>query len=149
MKKFIVSIVIISLAVIAFVFSNGYQVREVEIHTGNATYHVIADVADTVGKQTKGLMGRQRIPEDRGMLFVYKKSVKLSFWMKNMRIPIDMFFIDNHFTIRHIVEKAKPCPKNGDCPSYRSPIPVRYVLELQSGFAQRFGVKTGDKVLFK
>lgn len=90
----------------------------------------------------KGLMFRESLDDGRGMLFAYPDSAVRSFWMKNTLIPLDMLFIDENFVIRKI-HQAVPCEQD-PCPSYKSGVPVKYVLEVRGNLAREKGVKEGD-----
>jgi len=149
MRKFAVPVIIVLIAAAAFTFSSdGFDTVEVNIVTEDAQYTIFADLADTFGKQTQGLMGRWRLHHHHGMLFVYKDEKPRSFWMKNMRIQIDIIYIDSDHKIVSIHPQVKPCPKNGACPSVPSLEPAKYVLETQGGFTKRFNVDIGDLVQF-
>ena len=66
-----------------------------------------------------------------------------SFWMKNCRIPLDIFYFDDELKLVSVAENAKPC-KTARCPSYPSKGPAKYVLELNAGKASELGVQPGD-----
>ena len=103
------------------------------------------EIADTPGKRETGLMYRNELAEDRGMLFVFPDETVLTFWMKNTPIPLDMIFIGSDLKIVGIVRNAVPFtlnPRAVDAPS-------RYVLEINGGVAQKRGIETGDKMRFE
>jgi len=119
------------------------ETRTLRIHTAAGTtvnYHV--EVATTSARQHRGLMFRKSMTPDHGMLFVYHRSQTLYMWMKNTYLPLDMLFIDEHGRIATIAAHARPL--NTDIIS--SGTPVRAVLELNAGEADRHGVKVGDRV---
>ena len=105
---------------------------------------VLVELALDSTSQAQGLMFREEMPEDRGMLFMFPEMRPLAFWMKNTLIPLDIIYIDNNGEVVHIVT-AKPC-KVKNCPSYPSASPAQYVLELNGGEAQRRGLKVGDNI---
>lgn len=104
------------------------------------------ELARTPEEKARGLMFRQSLPEDEGMLFVYDKPLIPPFWMKNTLIPLDILFIGSDFRIKHIAENAPPCPKASVCPSYSPSEEAQYVLELSGGEAARQKISVGDTV---
>ncbi len=106
---------------------------------------VYVEVADEQGELRKGLMYRQSLPENQGMLFVFKRTDVLRFWMKNTLIPLDMIFISPDFRIVNITRNAQPC-KSDPCNIYSSGAPARYVVEVNGGFCDRNGISEGDYV---
>ncbi|AJF59725.1 MAG: DUF192 domain-containing protein [Candidatus Diapherotrites archaeon] len=105
------------------------------------------ETADEAGEQALGLMFRESLPENSGMLFIFPDSSPRSFWMKNTLIPLDIMWIDESKKIAGITENVQPC-KADPCPSYPSRKPVKYVLEVNAGFAGRKGIKENDSVEF-
>lgn len=103
----------------------------------------IVEVSDTDEKRNLGLMFRDRLPENHGMLFIFPGEASRSFWMKNTRIPLDILYFDSRLALVSVVENARPC-RSRRCPSYPSEGPAQYVLELNSGKAAELGVKRGD-----
>jgi uncharacterized membrane protein (UPF0127 family) len=104
------------------------------------------EVVTTPEKQALGLMFRDSLASDEGMLFVFPNSKVRSFWMKNTRIPLDIFYFDENLKLVSVAEGAKPCHVQ-QCPSYPSTGPARYVLELNAGKAAELGVKAGDELI--
>jgi uncharacterized membrane protein (UPF0127 family) len=112
----------------------------VAVRIGDAS--VRAEVAATPAARERGLSGRASLAEDRGMLFVYPDRAVRTFWMKGMRFPIDMIWIDRGRVTG--VEANAPVPAGGDLPLYRSDGPADRVLEVRAGWAGRHGVERGD-----
>lgn len=102
-------------------------------------------VADTPARQQQGLMFVRSMPADRGMLFPQDPPRVMSMWMKNTYLPLDMVFIGEGGVIIGIA--AHTTPLSLDIVS--SPGPVTAVLELNAGEAERRGIRTGDKVVWK
>lgn len=123
-----------------------FSLREILIQTNKGAIPVYAEVADTEKKREQGLMFREILDKDHGMLFIFDEEQNVSFWMKNTRIPLDMLFIDNNEKIVHIEKNVPPC-KNDPCPLYSSPVKVRYVLETNEGFSDTHQISIGDAVL--
>ena len=101
------------------------------------------ELAQTQEKQALGLMFRDSLPDDHGMLFIFPREARRSFWMKNCRIPLDIFYFDGNLALVSVSESTPPC-RTQRCPSYPSEGPARYVLELNAGKAAQLGIKTGD-----
>ena len=108
---------------------------------GDASLFTV-EIADTADLRAHGLMFRQRMPEDRGMLFDFGKPQPTAMWMKNTYISLDMLFIRGDGTIAYIAERT--VPKSLDVIGLREP--VRAVLELAGGVTARLGIRAGDKV---
>ena len=107
---------------------------------------VRVEIADDPGERQQGLMHREHLDPDAGMLFLFENERKQSFWMKNTLIPLDIIFINNNYEIINIA-KAVPC-KEDPCDHYPSSAPAKYVLEVNAGFAEEKGIMPGDKVEF-
>ncbi len=103
------------------------------------------EIASTPAQTQYGLMFRRSMPEDAGMLFLFAPEQAVSFWMKNTYIPLDMLFVHGDGTIGKIVTHAQPF----DLATINSDEPIRGVVEINGGMADRLGLKSGDKVLFK
>ena len=104
----------------------------VDITIGDKNYKV--EIADTPEKQKKGLMGRESLPEDQGMLFVYEEPQEVSYWMKDTSIPLDIVFIDDDMEVISVRE-GKPMSEE---PMVEKD--VQYVLEVNKGS----GIGVGD-----
>ena len=106
------------------------------------------EVSDTPEKRSLGLGKRDKLENGWGMLFVFEKRIPHSFWMKNMRFPIDIIWLDN----QRIVELAEnvPPPQEGESPKVMEPsIPSNFVLELESGRARALGLNVGQKLSYQ
>ncbi|MEM0979195.1 MAG: DUF192 domain-containing protein [Cyanobacteria bacterium P01_H01_bin.58] len=103
------------------------------------------EVARTRQQQSIGLMHRDVMPDDRGMLFPFAPARPVSFWMKNVRIPLDMVFIYEGQIVA-IANNVPPCEAD-PCPSYGpGPQVVEAVIELRGGLAEELGLQVGDDV---
>lgn len=114
------------------------------VELGGKTFSV--EVADTREKQALGLMFRDSMPADAGMLFLFPNEAPRSFWMKNTRIPLDIMYFDKDLKMVSISANTPPC-RVERCPSYPSNGPAMYVLELNAGVASELGVGPGDKLI--
>lgn len=115
------------------------QTRDIRINQWNLT----VEIADTQKSQEKGLMNRKSLDEDRGMLFVYDRDSRKSFWMKNTLIPLSIAYIAADGTIREIYDMEPLSTRIVD-----SRYSVRYALEVNQGAFDRQGIKPGDKFEF-
>jgi uncharacterized membrane protein (UPF0127 family) len=102
------------------------------------------EVAATKKEQDTGLMYRTSLPNNRGMLFKFKSPQKVSFWMKNCQISLDMIFLRDGL-VKAIELSAPPCTAD-PCPTYGSDTAVDRVIELRGGRAAELGVKVGDRI---
>jgi uncharacterized membrane protein (UPF0127 family) len=98
--------------------------------------------------RAQGLMYRDHLPPDRGMLFLFPEDGEYGFWMKNTRIPLDMIWLDSGHRIAHVKFNVPPC-KADPCPSYPPNARARYVLEVAGGVAKQHGLKAGDVLRFE
>lgn len=122
------------------------DLQKIVIQTEQAELNVYVELAQTPQEKSLGLMHRDSLKEGRGMLFIYENPQIVSFWMKNMLISIDMIFIGEDFTIKHISHGATPCLPETQCAYYRPPVPVKYILEVPNGYAERHQIIVGDKL---
>ena len=105
-------------------------------------YQLNIEIADTKEKQMKGLMFRKNLAANAGMLFVYKKSQKVSFWMKNTFIPLSIAYINANFKIIHMADMSPLDEENHHSSIY----PVMYTLEVNQGWFKERNIKIGDYI---
>lgn len=110
--------------------------------TRSGDHRVEIEVADTPDEREYGLMNRQSMPADSGMLFDFGIDRPVSMWMKNTYIPLDMVFLNAEGKVTHIAVNATPLSLD----VIDSGGPARYVLELNGGAAARYGLKVGDQL---
>ena len=103
------------------------------------------EIADTREKQALGLMFRDSLPADSGMLFIFPREAPRSFWMKNTRIPLDILYFNADLELVGISADTPPC-RVRYCPSYPSKVPAMFVLELNAGTVSELGVELGDRL---
>jgi len=119
----------------------GQVVRTTGIRIGGV--EVMAEIADNEELRGKGLMNRDSLAEDHGMLFVYGTAQVRSFWMRNTRIPLDIAFIDTNGVIINIEQMEPQSDQN-----YFSQGPMLYALEMDQGWFEANGVGPGDRLEF-
>ncbi len=106
------------------------------------------EVAKDDKSRQVGLSGRKSLDQNKGMVFLFEKKGKYSFWMKNTLIPLDIIFIDGE-KIVHIAKNAKPEKENkGTLPIYTTPTDADKVLEINGGLSNKYNFKNGDTVTF-
>ncbi len=116
---------------------------------GDVVYAV--DVAVTRDERQQGLSGRETMAQDAGMLFLFEEEQPLQFWMKDMRFPLDIIWIDGQCRLIDVaadVPTPPPNASNEEIPKAQSPLPAQYVLELNAGEWARAGLSPGERVEF-
>lgn len=111
-----------------------------ETARGDKAFRV--ELVDTPDSRARGLMFRESMPDDQGMLFDFRTDRPVSFWMKNTLIPLDMIFTDRNGVILHIHHDAIP----HDRTSIPSVVPIRAVLEINAGLSRLLGIKVGGRL---
>ncbi|MBP2226918.1 uncharacterized membrane protein (UPF0127 family) [Azospirillum agricola] len=121
----------------------GFQKSSLTVETASGgKFRFDVELAETMAQQAQGLMFRERMADDAGMLFIYDSVRPASFWMKNTLIPLDMLFIGADGRIVNIHERAVPQSLD----SINSAGPVKAILELNGGMSARLGIRPGDLV---
>ena len=108
-------------------------------------------LAVTNDQQIKGLSVKDHLKENEGMLFVYQQPSRQGFWMKDMKFPIDIIWLDNNGTVVYIKNSLQPCIMTFAflCPTYTPDKDSLYVLETGSGFSKKHGIKIGTHADFQ
>jgi uncharacterized membrane protein (UPF0127 family) len=112
-------------------------------------FELTANLALTNEQKEKGLSVKDELRENEAMLFIFEESAKHSFWMKDMKFPIDIMWLDSDGKVVHIEQNLQPCIPVLICPSYSPDIDSQYVLETVAGFTQRHNVNVGTDIDFK
>ena len=110
--------------------------------THRQEHHLSVEVMRTDAERERGLMDRQYLPPDRGMLFRFDREQNILMWMKNTYIPLDMIFISPKGEVVHIHANAEPLSED----IISSDGPALGVLEVNAGYARKIGLKEGDLV---
>jgi uncharacterized membrane protein (UPF0127 family) len=118
-------------------------------------FNLTADLAITDEQKAEGLAVKDSLKENEGMLFVYEQPSDQSFWMKDMKFPIDIIWLDSNGTVVHIEQNLQPCISVANpgvsvlnCPVYTPDLEAMYVLETVAGFSQRHNIVNGTKIDF-
>ena len=128
--------------------ATGAGLEGLTIVSGGTRHPFQVEVMRTPDQRARGLMYRNYMPADRGMLFDFGSSEPVAMWMQNTYIPLDMLFIRADGTIARIAEQTEPLSTR----TIPSGEPVLSVLEINGGISRQLGIKPGDKVehtLFK
>lgn len=112
------------------------------IRSGGEVHHFTVEVARTPDQQRRGLMFREALAPERGMIFPYEPPQPASFWMKNTLIPLDIIFIRADGTIARIAQMTQPMSLD-PIPSLE---PIVAVLEIAGGRSAELGIGPGDRV---
>ncbi len=136
---------ILFLSIIVFLFLSGCQAHKQFVDLTLNHQLIKAELASTSAQQARGLSYRDHLPIDHGMLFVFKRYFKPSFWMKGMRFPLDIIWLDNDIIV-DITPNIPPPQPNQPLERYTPKQPVNYVLELNAGSVSNYGLKVGDHI---
>jgi len=120
----------------------GLEQVPLTIRSGGNVHRFVVEVARSPEEQAQGLMFRDSLAPDRGMIFPYETPQPIAFWMKNTLIPLDMVFIGPDRRISGIAENTVPLSLD----PVPSPGPVSAVLEIAGGRSAQLGLKPGDQV---
>lgn len=102
-------------------------------------------IADTEEERVRGLSGVKKLKQNEGMLFIFQDEDDRTFWMKDMNFPLDAVWIDENFSVVGVTENITNKPP---VVVFKSPSPVKYVLEVNAGFVKKFMIKVGDRVSY-
>ena len=120
-----------------------FKTAEITVQTEVIKMPFTVEIADTPAKRKKGLMKRESLARDHGMLFIFEKEIPLSFWMKDTPLSLDIIYFDkNGLYINHHPETTPFSEKN-----LRSDAPAQYVLEINAGIAEEIQLKVGSHLL--
>jgi uncharacterized membrane protein (UPF0127 family) len=125
--------------------NNGYRQANITING----IELVADIAETNDQRTVGLAVKDTLNENEAMLFVFSTEREHSFWMKNMKFPIDIIWLDADKEVVHIEHSLDPCLPDSSCQTYKPNDNSLYVLETVAGFAQKYKVTEGTVVEFE
>ena len=125
--------------------SNGYRQAKVTVNG----MVLVADISATNEQRTKGLSVKDALAENEAMLFVFDNEAEHTFWMQNMKFPIDIIWIDADKTVVHIEHSLQPCRSDLLCPTYKPVDDSLYVLETIGGFAEKHDIAKGTRVEFE
>ncbi len=154
MKKIIISISIgvIVLLILSFIFiAKNEQIKKQNVKTlkiGEITLNV--KIANTNAERIKGLSGKKSLGENEGLLFIFKKEDYHGIWMKNMKFPIDIAWINKDKKIIYIENNVSPDTYPKVFYAFKNNLPMLsfYILETKANFFEKYEIKTGNKLKF-
>ncbi|MEK7610284.1 MAG: DUF192 domain-containing protein [Patescibacteria group bacterium] len=106
-------------------------------------HKITVETATTPAARERGLSGRDQLAIGGGMLFVFPALEQPAFWMKDMNFPLDIIWLNDNWQIVHITPNLSPASYPN---TVSPPTPIKYVLEINAGLIERFGLKVGDKI---
>lgn len=116
------------------------------VELGGQRYQV--ELAQDDATRARGLMFRDEMPADHGMLFIHDREEPQAYWMKNTHIALDILYFDEQRRLVSQQRDVPPCTLGDGCPPYPSNAPALYVLELNAGQANRLQLKDGAVLTF-
>ena len=120
----------------------GLEQRTAVIETRSGRVTLDVEIAETTEQRRQGLMGRESLPDQAGMLFVYDEPHRGTFWMKNTLIPLSIAFFDTQGRVVAVLD-MEPC-RADPCPRYDPGVEYTSALEVNQGALSRWGVELGD-----
>jgi len=154
-KLIILSIIVIIILICTSYLLFFYESRDdqsskaiVSFQVSDSSFlNVTCEVAKTLDEHAKGLMDRKELGEKEGMLFVYDTPQNVNFWMKNTQIPLDIIFILENLTVISVQEADVQLDvPDSELTRYKSPAPVKWVVEINQGLSAFYGIEEGTKV---
>ncbi|MSP66799.1 MAG: DUF192 domain-containing protein [Alphaproteobacteria bacterium] len=139
----LLALLLAGLAVSAQTADVSWPVESLNIETRRGTHAFAVEVAREEAQRARGLMFRTELAPGRGMLFDFHQVQWVAMWMKNTYLSLDMLFIGENGRIAHIAPRTTPLSTQ----TIGSEAPIRAVLELAAGSAERLGIAAGDRVL--
>jgi uncharacterized membrane protein (UPF0127 family) len=124
--------------------SDPERTTRVEIQTDGGVVPVVVEVADDAEERSTGLMNRERLAPDAGMVFLFDEPLHTTFWMKDTLIPLSIAFWNERSAIVAILD-MEPCEAE-PCPSYDPGTEFEGALEVNQGFFEEHGVEVGDRI---
>ncbi len=111
-------------------------------------FRVRAEVMTRPQDMMRGMMFRDSLPEGRGMLFIHGEPGEYSYWMFQVKIPLDIIWMDQNGIVVEISPNTPPCPSKDpkQCPNYGGTKRALMVLELPAGSAEKHGIRVGRKI---
>jgi uncharacterized protein len=126
------------------VFRKDGELRFVDAKSFKVISEINIEVADNDAEREQGLMYRDSMADNNGMLFLMGTEDMQAFWMKNTIMPLDIMFVDAERRIVNIQKNCKPFSLD-QIPSAK---PALYVVEVNAGYADKYGIKAGDLISF-
>lgn len=123
--------------------AGSFSTSWIDVMSGGERHRFTVEVARSPSERAQGLQHRRQLAADRGMLFDFGETRPVYMWMKNTPIPLDMLFVTAAGRIAGIARNTEP----HSLATIAAPEPVRYVLEVAGGTAERLGIAAGDRLV--
>ena len=137
-------IIFLFLIITTFIFMPRDRIDRVVFQTDSGNVTVAVEVADDTEERRVGLMNRESLESDSGMLFIFQEPKVLTFWMKDTLISLDIIFVSESLEIIRIDRNVPPCEAEL-CPNYGG-VYGKYVVEVNAGFTEARGISEGDNI---
>ena len=144
-NKLFIVFLLISILILGFYLYNIFNSHNKALIEINGK-QIKVEIADSPAERAKGLMFRTELSDNTGMLFIFEQEQKVSFWMKNTLISLDLIFVNENFEIVDIKQDFLPCTQD-PCELYTASQPVKYVLEVNAGYLEKNNISIGDKII--
>jgi uncharacterized protein len=126
--------------------ANALRTQTITLPSGE---QIRAEVLTDPRDMASGMMFREQLPPDRGLLFVHTSPGRYPYWMHNVSVPLDIIWLDSSRTIVEISANTPPCMKPAaQCPNYGGNYQAMFVLELAGGMAEKYGLRPGVTLRF-
>lgn len=135
----------IPLVVVALLLAGCATQQAAWVELAGHRYQV--ELATDPASRERGLMFRDALPSDHGMLFIHDHLQPQAYWMKNTKIPLDILYFDDQRRLVKQQRNVPPCSAGNACPAYPSTAPARYVLELNAGQADALALRDGTEMV--
>lgn len=145
--RFLFPFLFLLLFLFLFVLVSCEKEKNITLHTQTEEIPITVEIVTSAAEQAVGLMYRDSLEENSGMLFVFSDTTQRIFWMKNTKIPLDILFFDENGTLVDMKENFQPCSAD-PCELYYSK-PAFSVLEVNAGFAAQHGIALGNTLIFE
>ncbi len=142
-NKFVFYVLLVMLVVALGLNAINHYTKRGDITINKKIFKV--EVLKNSWELERGLSGREKLAENKGMLFVFPKAGRHSFWMKDMKFPIDIIWIDSEKIID--IKEKLPIPTTKYLENYTPSSSAKYVLEINAGLSEKYGFEIEDEVL--
>lgn len=140
MKKLLLPFTLLCIIVLSLLFGHKSSIITINHHS------FIVDIAKTEQEKEIGLAKYAFLPENHGMYFPFDHPDYYTFWMKNMKFPIDIIFLDHNRIVAIFPSVASPKKGQKDLPTYQTPSLSDAVLEINAGLSKKYNFRVGDSV---
>jgi len=145
-KVLILTLVLFLVLLLVLLFGVFQKKKQGQVRFNDYCFEV--EIAQNLAQRTKGLMFREKLEENQGMLFVFSSEKQHSFWMKNVSFPLDIIWLNENKEVVFLSPNNQPC-NTLKCVTIKPSENSKYVLEINGGMVDDIGLKIGDQLIFK